>query len=59
MIFEYLVLRFACTAFFLSDSHCPSQQPQRHLNPNMQEVVKKEIIKLLDARIIYPISDSK
>ena len=26
------------------------------LNPKMQEVVKKEIIKLLDAGIIYPIS---
>ena len=32
---------------------------QRRLNPNMKEVVKKEIIKLLDAGIIYPISDSK
>jgi len=28
------------------------------LNPNMQEVVKKEILKLLKAGIIYPISDS-
>ncbi|GKF03921.1 reverse transcriptase domain-containing protein, partial [Tanacetum coccineum] len=28
------------------------------LNPNMQEVVKKEIVKLLDTGIIYPISDS-
>ncbi|XP_076903041.1 uncharacterized protein LOC143557992 [Bidens hawaiensis] len=33
-------------------------QPQRRLNPKMQEVVKKEIIKLLDAGIIFPISDS-
>ena len=32
---------------------------QRRLNPNMKEVVKKEIIKLLDAGIIYHISDSK
>ncbi|CAA7035438.1 unnamed protein product [Microthlaspi erraticum] len=28
------------------------------LNPNLKEVVKKEILKLLDAGIIYPISDS-
>ncbi|GJU99840.1 reverse transcriptase domain-containing protein [Tanacetum coccineum] len=28
------------------------------LNPNMQEVVKKEIVKLLDIGIIYPIADS-
>nr|GEX09220.1 reverse transcriptase domain-containing protein [Tanacetum cinerariifolium] len=33
-------------------------QKQRRLNPNMQEVVKKEIIKLLDIGIIYPIVDS-
>ena len=32
---------------------------QRFLNPNMKEVVKKEIVKLLDAGIIYPISDSE
>ncbi|GJZ42345.1 reverse transcriptase domain-containing protein [Tanacetum coccineum] len=28
------------------------------LNPNMKEVVKKEIVKLLDTGIIYPIADS-
>nr|GEZ60287.1 reverse transcriptase domain-containing protein [Tanacetum cinerariifolium] len=33
-------------------------QIQRRLNPNMQEVVKKEIVKLLDTSIIYPIADS-
>ncbi|GJT80268.1 reverse transcriptase domain-containing protein [Tanacetum coccineum] len=36
----------------------PVVQKQRRLNPNMQEVVKKEIIKLLDTGIIYPIVDS-
>nr|GEZ27555.1 reverse transcriptase domain-containing protein [Tanacetum cinerariifolium] len=33
-------------------------QKQRRLNPNIQEVVKKEIMKLLDTDIIYPIADS-
>ena len=33
-------------------------QPQRRLNLNMKEVVKVEVIKLLDVRVIYPISDS-
>nr|GEX92922.1 reverse transcriptase domain-containing protein [Tanacetum cinerariifolium] len=33
-------------------------QKQRRLNPNMQEVVKKESVKLLDTGIIYPIVDS-
>lgn len=32
-------------------------QPQGHLNPTMKEVVKKEVVKLLEARMIYPISD--
>jgi hypothetical protein len=32
---------------------------QRRLNPNMKEVVKNNVIKLLDNGIIYPISDSK
>ena len=31
---------------------------QRHLNPPMQDVVKKEMIKWLDAKVIYPIADS-
>jgi hypothetical protein len=33
-------------------------QPQRRLNPNIADVVKKEVLKLLDAGLIYPISDS-
>jgi hypothetical protein len=37
----------------------PSREPQRRLNPTMQEVFRGEVIKLLDAGIIYPISDSK
>ncbi|CAA7054278.1 unnamed protein product [Microthlaspi erraticum] len=35
-----------------------SIEHQRRLNPNLKEVVKKEILKLLDAGVIYPISDS-
>ena len=35
-----------------------SVQRQRRLNLNTQEVVKKEAIKVLDAGLIYPISDS-
>jgi len=36
----------------------PAVQPQRRLNPTMKEVVKKKVLKLLDACMIYPISDS-
>ncbi|CAA7021724.1 unnamed protein product [Microthlaspi erraticum] len=42
----------------LEDESKSSIEPQRRLNPNLKEVVKKEILKLLDAGIIYPISDS-
>ncbi|XP_076952598.1 uncharacterized protein LOC143626363 [Bidens hawaiensis] len=36
----------------------PSRDAQRRLNPNMREVVKKEVLKWLGVGIIYPISDS-
>ncbi|GKB33800.1 hypothetical protein Tco_0873201 [Tanacetum coccineum] len=42
----------------LLDDKKPVVQKQIRLNPNMQEVVKKEILKLLDTGIIYPIADS-
>ena len=37
----------------------PSIQPQRRLNPVMKEVVKKEVLKLMDVGVIYPIAYSK
>jgi hypothetical protein len=43
----------------LEDDTKPTREAQRRLNPIMQEVVKKEVLKLLDVGIIYPISDSK
>ena len=43
----------------LEDNAKPSRDAQRRLNPSMMEVVKKEILKLLDVNVIYPISDSK
>jgi hypothetical protein len=42
----------------LEEGARPSCEAQRRLNPNMKEVVMKEVVKLLDAGIIYPISDS-
>ncbi|GJT57303.1 reverse transcriptase domain-containing protein [Tanacetum coccineum] len=42
----------------LLDDKKPVVQKQRRLNLNMQEVVKKVIVKLLDTGIIYPIADS-
>ncbi|XP_057448007.1 uncharacterized protein LOC130739655 [Lotus japonicus] len=43
----------------LEENYKPIVQPQRRLNPSMKDVVRKEIIKLLDAGLIYPISDSE
>ncbi|XP_024978936.1 uncharacterized protein LOC112516146 [Cynara cardunculus var. scolymus] len=43
----------------LEDDYKPFREAQRRLNPPMMEVVKKEILKLLDVGIIYSISDSK
>jgi hypothetical protein len=37
----------------------PSREPQRRLNNAMREVVKKEILELVDAGIIYPIPHSE
>ncbi|KAK4385593.1 Retrovirus-related Pol polyprotein from transposon.6 [Sesamum angolense] len=43
----------------LEEGAKPSREAQRRLNPPMMEVVKKEILKLLDAGMIFPISDSE
>ncbi|CAN6687821.1 unnamed protein product [Malus baccata var. baccata] len=43
----------------LEEGAKPTREAQRRLNPQMMEVVKKEIIKLLDCGVIYPISDSR
>ncbi|GJV68287.1 reverse transcriptase domain-containing protein [Tanacetum coccineum] len=36
----------------------PSVQHQRRVNPKIHDVIKKEVEKLLDTGLIYPISDS-
>ena len=43
----------------LNEDATPKRDPQRRLNPIMQEAVHTEIVKLLDNGIIYPISDSQ
>ncbi|KAJ9547666.1 hypothetical protein OSB04_020209 [Centaurea solstitialis] len=49
---------FCTHKILMEDNFKPCVQKQRRLNLKMQEVVKKEVIKLLDTGIIYPISDS-
>ena len=43
----------------MEDDQKLSIEHQRRLNPNMKEVVKKKILKLLKVNIIYHISNSK
>ncbi len=51
---------FICMHCILMEKNCkPTTEPQRKLNPNMKEVAKKEILKLLDAEVIYLIFDIK
>ncbi|KAD4887896.1 hypothetical protein E3N88_19968 [Mikania micrantha] len=49
---------FCTHKILMEEDFKPVVQHQRRMNPNMQDVVKKEVIKLLDAGLIYPISDS-
>ncbi|GJS26276.1 reverse transcriptase domain-containing protein [Tanacetum coccineum] len=42
----------------MEDDSKPAIQHQRRVNPKIHKVIKKEVIKLLDAGLIYPIFDS-
>lgn len=43
---------------YVEESYSPFVQHQRRLNLAMKEVVKAEVLKLLDVRFIYVISNS-
>nr|KYP49358.1 Retrovirus-related Pol polyprotein from transposon 17.6 [Cajanus cajan] len=43
----------------MESDYKPIAQPQRRLNPIMKEEVRKEVLKLLEAGMIYPISNSE
>nr|GEY28248.1 reverse transcriptase domain-containing protein [Tanacetum cinerariifolium] len=45
-------------AALIKDDFEPVVQHQRRVNPKIHDVIKKEVPKLLDAGLIYPISDS-
>ena len=48
-----------CThRIFVEEDSRPSREAQRWLNPKVWDVVKDEILKWLNAGIMYPISDS-
>ncbi|GKC09551.1 reverse transcriptase domain-containing protein [Tanacetum coccineum] len=49
---------FCTHKILMEDDFKPAIQHQRRVNLIIHEVIKKEVIKLLDAGLIYPISDS-
>ncbi|GKA13922.1 reverse transcriptase domain-containing protein [Tanacetum coccineum] len=49
---------FCTRKILIEDDFKPAVQHQRRVNPKIHKVIKKEVIKLLDAGLIYPISDS-
>ncbi|GJS49050.1 reverse transcriptase domain-containing protein [Tanacetum coccineum] len=49
---------FCTYKILMEDDFKPHVQHQRRVNPKIHEVIKAEVIKLLDAGLIYPISDS-
>ncbi|GJV19511.1 reverse transcriptase domain-containing protein [Tanacetum coccineum] len=49
---------FCTHKILMEEDYEPSVQSQRRVNPKIHDVIKKEVEKLLDAGLIYPISDS-
>nr|GEZ82930.1 hypothetical protein [Tanacetum cinerariifolium] len=50
--------KFCTHKILMEDDYKPSIQHQRRVNPMIYDVIKKEVEKLLDAGLIYLISDS-
>nr|GEX31062.1 reverse transcriptase domain-containing protein [Tanacetum cinerariifolium] len=49
---------FCSHKILLEEDYTPKVQSQRRVNPKIHDVIKKEVEKLLDAGLIYLISDS-
>ncbi|GKD50979.1 reverse transcriptase domain-containing protein, partial [Tanacetum coccineum] len=49
---------FCTHKILMKEDYKPAVQHQRRVNPKIHNVIKKEVEKLLDTGLIYPISDS-
>nr|GEU68325.1 reverse transcriptase domain-containing protein [Tanacetum cinerariifolium] len=60
-IFDIKVIdsRFCTYKILMEGDYKPAVQSQRRVNPKIHDVIKKEVIKLHDASMIYPISDNR
>nr|GEV61227.1 reverse transcriptase domain-containing protein [Tanacetum cinerariifolium] len=50
--------KFCTHKILMKDDFEPAVQHQRRVNPKIHDVIKKEVLKLLDVGLIYPISES-
>nr|GFA36216.1 reverse transcriptase domain-containing protein [Tanacetum cinerariifolium] len=50
--------KFCTHKILMEEDYKPAVQHQRRVNPKIHDVIKKEVEKLLNAGLIYPISDS-
>jgi hypothetical protein len=50
---------FCIHKIYMDEAFSPVAQPQQRLNPTTKEVLRKEVIKLLEASMIYQIYDSE
>nr|GEY52247.1 reverse transcriptase domain-containing protein [Tanacetum cinerariifolium] len=50
--------KFYTHKILVEEDYKPAVQHQRRVNPKIYDVIKKEVEKLLDTGLIYPISDS-
>nr|GEV99392.1 reverse transcriptase domain-containing protein [Tanacetum cinerariifolium] len=50
--------KFCTHKILMEEDFEPAVQHQRRVNPKIHDVIKQEVIKLLDAGLIYPIFDS-
>nr|GFD01252.1 reverse transcriptase domain-containing protein [Tanacetum cinerariifolium] len=46
---------FCSHKILLEEEHSPKVQSQRRVNPKIHDIIKKEVEKLLDAGLIYPV----
>nr|GEX86578.1 hypothetical protein [Tanacetum cinerariifolium] len=51
-------IKFCTHKILIEEDFEPAVQHQRRVNPKIHDVMKNEVLKLLDAGLIYPISDS-
>nr|GEW65016.1 DNA-directed DNA polymerase [Tanacetum cinerariifolium] len=58
MHFWRATTKFYTHKILMEEDYKPAVQHQRRVNPKIHDVIKKEVEKLLDAGLIYPISDS-